>query len=49
MREIATTKAPRPQRQRHRRRDEDRRRYRPLHGRHRRGRLIHRGRAALAR
>ena len=36
VREIADDQAPRPQRQRHRRRDEDRRGHRPLDGRHRR-------------
>ena len=39
VREIATTKLPGPQRQRHRRRDEDRRGHRPLHGHHDRLRL----------
>ena len=34
VREIATDQAARPQRQRRRRRDEDRRGHRPLHGRH---------------
>ena len=36
VREIADDQDARPQRQRHRRRDEDRRGHRPLHGRHRR-------------
>ena len=46
VREIADDQAARPQRERHRRRDEDRRGHRPLDGRHR---PTDRGRAALAR